>query len=113
MQQFIYRIRPSRTAMLTSGPTPAESAAIGEHFSYLETLTASGVVLLAGRTLNSDESTFGIVVFATDSESEAAQIMAKDPAVEKGVMKAELYPFKASLLSQNWLGDSRNEKGPP
>jgi GNAT superfamily N-acetyltransferase/uncharacterized protein YciI len=107
MHQFVYRIQPSRAEMLVSGATPSESAAIGEHFSYLEALAQKGVVLLAGRTLNSDEHTFGIVIFAAGSEAEAAEIMAKDPAVERRVMKAELFPFRASLLSQNWLGISQ------
>jgi uncharacterized protein YciI len=104
MKQFVYRIQPTRPEMLTLGLTANEDAAVSAHFSYLEKLTASGVVLLAGRTLNSDATTFGIVVFAAETEIEAAEIARKDPAVERGVMKAELFPFGVALLSQNWKG---------
>jgi uncharacterized protein len=109
MQQFIYRIHPTRPEMLTVGPTASEASAVGDHFSYLERLTTAGVVLLAGRTLTSDDRTFGIVVFAAESEEEAAAVVQKDPAVERGVMKAELFPFRVALLSQNWAGYRGNE----
>ncbi len=111
--QFVYRIHPTRPEMLTLGPTADEASAVSAHFSYLERLTASGVVLLAGRTLNADARTFGIVVFAADSEIEAAEVVRMDPAVEQGVMKAELFPFSVALLSKKWKGDVRKEPGQP
>ena len=95
--------------MLTQGPTAGEASVVGAHFSYLERLTASGIVLLAGRTLNSDARTFGIVVFVAESEIEAMEIVRKDPAVEQGIMKAELFPFGVALLSQNWIGDVKRK----
>jgi hypothetical protein len=47
--EFIYVLRSARVEMLTDGPTVNEAAAIGEHFAYLQDLTAKGVVVLAGR----------------------------------------------------------------
>jgi uncharacterized protein YciI len=105
MLQYLYRLQPSRADMLVTGLTPDEEAAVRAHFSYLETLTQRGVVLLAGRTLNSDEHTFGIVVFAAASGEEAAELVQGDPSVARGVMKAELFPFAVSLLSREWAGD--------
>lgn len=70
--QFLYRIRPTRAAMLSDGPTAEEQTLVGEHFAYLQGLTERGVVILAGRTLNTDESSFGIVVFNAASEEAAA-----------------------------------------
>lgn len=99
--------------MLTLGPTADEASAVSAHFSYLERLTASGVVLLAGRTLNSDARTFGIVVFTAGSETEAAEVVRMDPAVEQGVMRAGLFPFGVALLSQKWKGDVRNKPSQP
>ena len=63
MDQFLYRIRPNRTAMLSDGGTLDENALVGQHFNYLQRLNAEGVVLLAGRTLTTDEHSFGIVIF--------------------------------------------------
>jgi uncharacterized protein YciI len=55
------------------------------------------VIVLVGRTLNTDESTMGIAVFRAESENAARQIMNEDPAVKKGVMTATLYPFKVLM----------------
>ena len=61
--QYLYRIRPTRFGMLTDGPTEREAKIVDEHFAYLKGLVAEGTVLLAGRTLNMDERTFGVVIF--------------------------------------------------
>jgi len=84
--------------MLTEGPTPEEAAIITEHFNYLQELTASGVIILAGRTLNIDPSSFGIVIFNADSLKKAEKIMNGDPAVVNGVMRARLYPYSIALM---------------
>jgi len=94
--------------MLVEGPTALEALIIGEHFSYLENLVANGIVLMAGRTLNTDERTFGIVVFMTRSELEARELMNGDPAVKKGLMKAELFPFTVALWSSKGPAESEN-----
>jgi len=54
--------------------------------------------LLAGRTLNTGVSSFGIVILAAGSELEARRVMLGDPAVAQRVMRAELYPFRIALL---------------
>ena len=99
MPQFLYRIRPTRLGMLTDGPTDREASIVGEHFQYLKKLVSDGVVLMAGRTLNADEHSFGIAVFVATSEAEAAEIMQNDPAIKQGVMRAELFPFGVALWS--------------
>jgi uncharacterized protein len=99
MPQFIYRIHPTRADMLSSGPTEREARVVGEHFEYLKGLTAAGHVHMAGRTLTTDERTFGIVVFSAPSETAAKEMVAHDPAVHHGVMRAELWPFQVALWS--------------
>jgi len=95
---WLYRIRPTRIAMLSDGPTQEEGAAMAAHFQYLKGLTEQGVVVLAGPTLVLDDSNFGIVVFHAEDEAAAQAIMQADPAVQAGVMHADLFPFKVSLL---------------
>jgi uncharacterized protein YciI len=85
--------------MLGEGATPEEEAKIGEHFLYLKGLVEAGCVLLAGRTTNTDESSFGIVIFTAASEEEAGGIMRGDPAVRAGVFAAELFPYRVALAS--------------
>jgi uncharacterized protein YciI len=96
---YLYRIQPTRPAMLTEGPTEAEAAIVGQHFNYLKGLTEQGVVVLAGRTLNTDPSSFGIIILRADGEATARSIMEHDPAVRQGVMRAELFPYRIALMA--------------
>src|SRR5262249_47483766 len=98
--EYLYKIQPTRLEMLTTGPTPEEAAIVAQHFAYLQDLAARGIVLLAGRTLNTDDSAFGIVILRVDSEASARDIMTNDPAVKKSVMHAQLYPYKVALLAK-------------
>jgi uncharacterized protein YciI len=104
MPQYIYRIRPTRSEMLIGGPTQSEAETIAEHFRYLQELTADGQVLLAGRTSTADANTLGIVIFVADSDAAAQELMQRDPAVQRGVVRAELWPFRIAL----WC-----KQGPP
>ncbi len=83
--------------MLRTGPTDSEQAVVAEHFAYLQNLNAQGVIILVGRTLNTDENAMGLAVFRAESEDAARQIMNGDPAVKKGVMTSTLYPFRVVL----------------
>jgi len=57
-------------------------------------------MVLAGRTLNTDERSFGIVIFRADSEEAARRVMEQDPAVRNRVMRAELYPYRIALMAK-------------
>ena len=98
--QYLYRITPTRLEMLTEGPTERESEITSRHFAYLKGLVEKGVVILAGRTLNSDENTFGITILNAENKDSARQIMLDDPAVREGVMNAELYPYRIALIAE-------------
>ena len=97
--EYIYRIQPSRHDMLESGLTQEEERIVGEHFDYLKELWEKKSVVLAGRTLNTDASAFGIVILRVESENKAREIMQNDPAVKHGVMTAELFPYRIALMS--------------
>jgi len=84
MMQFLYRIQPTRPEMVSVGATPREQEIIAAHFEYLKQLTADGVMILVGRTLNTDESTFGIAIFKAETEDAARAIMLADPAIANG-----------------------------
>jgi uncharacterized protein YciI len=95
---FLIRLHPSRSGFLDES-TPEENLIVGEHFEYLQGLARDGIVLLAGRTLNTDPSSFGVVILETQSEKDAQELMDKDPAVHAGVFCAELYPYRIALVS--------------
>jgi uncharacterized protein YciI len=102
---FLYRIQPARPDMLSEGSTAEEKAVIAEHFAYLDGLTLSGTVQLAGRTLTTDYASFGIIIFSAASEEAARSIVRNDPAVRARVMRAELYPFRIALLGELSVSD--------
>ena len=98
MGEYLYFLKPARLQMLTDGPTPYENETVSHHFAYLSDLTDKGVMILVGRTQNSDESTFGIAIFEAEDDAAARTIMENDPAVAGGVMTAVLYPYKVALM---------------
>jgi uncharacterized protein YciI len=100
MAWFLYRIQPVRMGALATGWKKSESEIVSSHFSYLKGLVEAGVVLLAGRTTSTDSSSFGIVIFEADSEKDAENLVASDPAVKNGVFRAELFPFSIALLAK-------------
>lgn len=100
MSHFVYKLQPTRTTMLPLGLTAEEESVVSEHFAYLQRLTDDGVVLLCGRTMTTDYSSFGIVILQADSEEGARKIMEDDPAVKLKIMRAELFPFRIALLSR-------------
>lgn len=84
--------------MLSVDPTSEESEATAQHFAYLQELLNRGLLILAGRTQNTDETSFGIVIFEAESDAHADQIMMKDPAIKGGVMNAWLFPYHVAIL---------------
>ncbi len=100
LKTFLYRIQPKRVKLLKDGGTPEEQKLIGKHFDYLKKLTEKRVVFLAGRTLNQDKSSFGIVIFFAANEKAAEKIMNNDPAVKHGVFNAELFPYSIALIQK-------------
>jgi uncharacterized protein YciI len=97
--QFIYFLRPKRLEMLTKGPTAEESRIQLEHASHLEGLASRGVVVLAGRTTNNDETNVGLVVVNATDERAAREIMENDPFVKNDLMTASLLPFRVAYRS--------------
>lgn len=98
---YLYRIRPSRLAMLSEGPTPDEARIVGEHFAYLQRLMAEGRLHMAGRTDTTGPETMGLALFRADSPAQAQAVLDADPAVRQGVMVGEVFPFRIAL----WSGD--------
>lgn len=94
---YLYVIRPARPEMLTGGMTEAEQNTVAAYFEYLQGLADRGVVRIAGRTLDTGNQTFGLVVFMAASGTEAQRVVDEDPAVRERVMTAELFPFRIAI----------------
>jgi uncharacterized protein YciI len=96
MFQWLSMAKPTRLEMLLE-TTPEEDEIIDQHAAYFEALTKEGVVIQVGRTLNNDETSFGLTIFEAEDELAAREIMENDPAVKNGLMTATLYPYRVAL----------------
>ncbi|MEM7002428.1 MAG: YciI family protein [Pseudomonadota bacterium] len=107
-QQYLYRLQLCRGELLTSGPTDAEAQVLQAHAAYVQHLADESTVLLAGRTQTDTPDTFGIVIFRAASRAAAQAIMQADPAVQNGVMQAQLFPYHIASLAPdiNVIGQS-------
>jgi uncharacterized protein YciI len=73
-----------------------EERIMGAHFERLQRLYADGTMILVGPTLGQINT--GIAVFEAPDEEAAQRIVDEDPAVESGLMRAELRPYQIALL---------------
>jgi len=100
-KQFIYVLRLAARLHDEQAWTKEDHAAVDQHFNRLKEASERGQVILAGRTAESLDKTFGIVVFEAKDQEAALGFMNGDPAVLAGVMTAELYPFSVALERKN------------
>jgi uncharacterized protein YciI len=78
-----------------------DKAAIGRHLANFREAIKSGQLILAGRTKEPGDKTFGIAIFEAKDEEAARKFMESDPAVAAGVMTAELHPFAVAVQRRN------------
>jgi len=91
-QQYVYVLKLAPRMQEAAARTEAESGVIGRHFARLAKATDAGQVILAGRTTEALDKTFGLVAFEA-----ARQFMESDPAVEASIMSATLHPYSVAL----------------
>lgn len=97
-QQYLYKLTLTDRLFEEKNWTAEDENIITEHFLHLKELTEQKIVILAGKTMNTDSLAFGVVIFETSDSLNAVKIMNSDPAVVNGIMRAELFPYKVSLM---------------
>ena len=100
-KQFIYVLHLVPRLYDDKAWTTEDKAAVGRHFNRFKEAIKSGQLILAGRTTETGDKTFGIAIFEAADESAARKFMEEDPAVVAGVMTAELHPFGVALERKN------------
>lgn len=98
LKSFIYVLRLVPRLHDPQAWTEQDNASVAEHFKRLHQATLERKVVLAGRTEEPLDVTFGIVVFEAESAAEAMAFMMADPTVRDGVMVADLHPYSLALL---------------
>lgn len=96
-KQFIYVLRLVPRLHSDSAWTKDDEVALSRHFARFKHAIDTGELILAGRTMEPGDKTFGIAVFEAADEKAARSFMESDPAVVAGLMTAELHPFAVAL----------------
>ena len=96
-QQFVYVLHLTPRMQERNAWTDAENGVIGQHFARLAKATETGQVILAGRTTEALDKTFGLVIFEAETEEAARLFMESDPAVVANIMTATLHPYSVAL----------------
>jgi uncharacterized protein YciI len=81
--------------------TKDDKMALDRHFARFQHSIQTGELILAGRTSEPGDKTFGIAIFEAKDEAAARAYMESDPAVVAGLMTAELRPFTVALQRKN------------
>lgn len=97
-KQFIYVLRLVPRLHSDAAWTKEDEMVLGRHLTRFKQAIERGELILAGRTLEPGDKTFGIAVFEARDEAAARTFMESDPAVVAGLMTAELHPFAVALV---------------
>jgi uncharacterized protein len=97
-KQYVYVLRLPARLHEQAAWTPEDQKAVGQHFERLKRATEAGQVILAGRSNEGLDKTFGLVIFEAVNEDAARAFMQGDPAVAAGVMTATLHPYAVALM---------------
>ena len=96
-QQYIYVLHLTPRMHEANAWTDKENGVIGQHFARLANATDAGQVILAGRTSEALDKTFGLVIFEAEDEEAARLFMQSDPAVVANIMSATLHRYSVAL----------------
>jgi uncharacterized protein len=100
-KQFIYVLRLVPRLHSDAAWTKDDEMALSRHFARFKHAIDTGELILAGRTTEPGDKTFGIAIFEATDEKAARSFMESDPAVVAGLMTAELHPFAVALQRKN------------
>jgi uncharacterized protein YciI len=100
-KQFIYVLHLVPRLYDDKNWTQDDKVALDRHFNRFKHAIEAGELILAGRTREPGDKTFGIAIFVAADEAAARKFMEADPAVVAGVMTAELHPFAVVLQRKN------------
>lgn len=99
-KRYIYVLHVVPRLYAEADWTEADNRAVGDHFVRLQKATEAGQVILAGRTDEPLDHSFGIVIFEAADDSTAAEFARTDPAVVAGAMTVEVHPFALALMKK-------------
>jgi uncharacterized protein YciI len=100
-KQFVYVLHLVPRLFSEAAWTKGDQAVLARHLERFKHAIETGELILAGRTDESGDKTFGVAIFEAPDEKAARAFMESDPAVVAGLMTAELHPFMVVLQRKN------------
>ena len=100
-KEFIYVLRLVPRLYDGMTWTKEDKEASERQIIRFQEATKSGQLILAGRTREPNDKTFGIAIFRASDEAAALAFMKADFTVSAGLMTAELHPFAVALEHAN------------
>ena len=100
-KQFVYVLRLVPRLYSDSNWTKEDKTVLERHFARFQEAAKSGQLILAGRTSEPGDKTFGVAIFEASDEATARKFMQADPAIAGGLMTADLHPFAVALERKN------------
>lgn len=97
METYIYVLKLIPRLNNSDNWTKKDEELVDMHFDKLKKDKERGIVILAGRTENTDDQGFGIVIFYSKNFDDARKYMQDDPAVKGKVMTAEIYKYRLAI----------------
>lgn len=96
-KEFIYVLKLVPRLHDNKNWTKEDNAALDRHLVRFQEAAKSGKLILAGRTKEPGDKTFGIAIFRASDDAAAKKFMESDPAVVAKLMTAELHPFYVAV----------------
>ena len=95
-KSWLIRLIPPRPTF-ANDETPAEQAAMKQHFAYWKDLNDKGICEFGGRVLD-PKGTFGILVVRAETEDAARALGAADPSVKSGINKIDVVEMRVAFV---------------
>jgi hypothetical protein len=96
-KQYVHVVHLTQPMQGVRPWTEAETGVISQNFSRMAKETKAGKVILAGRTTESPDKTFGLPIFEAEDDEAARLFMESDPAIVAAIMTAALHPYAVAL----------------
>src|SRR5213083_3175418 len=100
-KEFIYVLRLVPRLYDDKNWTKEDNAVLERHFARFQEATKSGQLILAGRTNDPGDKTFGVAIFEAPDEAASLAFMQSDPAVAGGLMMDGTASFAVALERKN------------
>jgi uncharacterized protein YciI len=92
---FVFKLIPPRPTF-AEDMTEGERDIMTQHAAYWTDKADKRIAIVFGPVLD-PKGVYGLGIIEVDNEDQAYTLATKDPAVESGLQRVEIYPMRATL----------------